>query len=219
MIVHGKHQPLQWNIGKVHSIDRVVPHAPDENVAERIQIGAAVVIHDAFRITGRARRVVESNRFPLIFGRHFREGGLASCEKCLVIHLPEKVAARSHRVGDIDHQRLSLKLIQCLFDDRGKFGVGNQYFGFTMLEDKRDRRGIEADIERIQHRSGHRYAEMRLKRLRDVGRHHRNGVAASDPARPQGCREPAAAFEGFAPAVAPLSIGDGEPVRIHRSAA
>ncbi len=49
-------------------IDRMVPHAPDENVAKRIQIGAAVVIHDPLRITGRARRVVESNRFPLIFG-------------------------------------------------------------------------------------------------------------------------------------------------------
>src|ERR1700731_4138308 len=74
-------------------IDRVVPHAPDENVAERIQIGAAVMIHDPLRITGRTRSVVESNRFPLIFGRLFREGGVASCEKCLVIHLPEKVAA------------------------------------------------------------------------------------------------------------------------------
>jgi hypothetical protein len=37
----------------------VLAHAPDEDVAERVQIGAAVVVDDALRIAGRARGVVE----------------------------------------------------------------------------------------------------------------------------------------------------------------
>jgi hypothetical protein len=39
-------------------IDRMMPHAPDEDVAERIQISAAVVIDDTLRVAGRAGGVV-----------------------------------------------------------------------------------------------------------------------------------------------------------------
>jgi hypothetical protein len=39
-------------------IDRMMPHAPDENIAERIQTGAAMVIDDTLRVPGGAGSVV-----------------------------------------------------------------------------------------------------------------------------------------------------------------
>jgi hypothetical protein len=35
-------------------IDRMMPHAPDEDIAERIQIGAAVMINAPLRVASRA---------------------------------------------------------------------------------------------------------------------------------------------------------------------
>src|SRR5438067_11647180 len=76
-------------------IDRMVPYAPDESVAERVEIGATVVIDDPLRIAGGARGVVERDRVPFILGRHFREGRVAARDERFVIHLAEELATRS----------------------------------------------------------------------------------------------------------------------------
>ena len=49
-------------------IDRMLAHAAGDDVAEREQISAAVMIHHAFRIAGGARGVVERDRVPLVAG-------------------------------------------------------------------------------------------------------------------------------------------------------
>ena len=54
-----------------------------------------------------------------------------------------------------------------------------------MVEDKGDGRGVEANIERVQHGAGHRHAVMRLEHRRNVGRHEADGVAEADAARRQ----------------------------------
>ena len=59
--------------------------------------------------------------------------------------------------------------------------------------------GVEADVERVQHRAGHRHAEMRLEHRRHVGQHHRDRVADADAARGERAGEPAAARVGLAP--------------------
>ena len=47
-------------------IDGVLRHPPGERVADRVQVGAAVVVDDALRVAGGARRVVERDRIPLV---------------------------------------------------------------------------------------------------------------------------------------------------------
>ena len=78
-------------------IDRVLPHAPDQDVAERVQVGAAMVIDDAFRVAGGARGVVERDRVPI--RRPASLPGIQGHrrEKGLVIQLAEPLAARSLR--------------------------------------------------------------------------------------------------------------------------
>ena len=69
----------------------------------------------------------------------------------------------------VDDQRLDLCQRQRLFDDGGKFAVDDQHLGLGMVELKGDDGGIEAGVERMQHRPGHRHAEMRLQHRRRVG--------------------------------------------------
>ena len=114
---------------------------------------------------------------------------------------------------------LLVELRQRLPDHRREFGIGDQNLGLAVPQDEGDRLRIEANIERVQHRPGHRHPEMRLEGLGSVGRHHRDGVAPPDAARRQRRGQPAAAFERLAPAVPPLAMDDGEPVRIDRRAA
>jgi hypothetical protein len=84
-------------------IDRMVPHSPDEDVAERVQIGAAMVIDHALGVAGGARGVVESDRFPLVPRHHLLELRITGREKRFVVHFTEPLAARTRRVGNVDH--------------------------------------------------------------------------------------------------------------------
>ena len=47
-------------------VHRVLRHRPVEDVVDRVQVRAAIVIHDALGIAGRARGVVERDRVPLV---------------------------------------------------------------------------------------------------------------------------------------------------------
>jgi hypothetical protein len=58
-------------------VHRVVRHAPDEDIADAVQIGAAVVIDHALRIAGGARGVVERDRLPLVLRPAPGEFGVA----------------------------------------------------------------------------------------------------------------------------------------------
>ena len=200
-------------------IDRMLPQAPDQYVAERVQIGAAMVIDDPLGVAGRAGGVVQRDRIPFVCGRQFGEGWVATGEKGLVIDVAEARAARTRRVDDVDDQWLALQPCQRLFDDRGEFGIGDQDLGFAVSEDEGDGFRVEADVQCVQDRTRHRHAEMGFEHFRDVRRHHRHGVATPDTRGRQSRGQPAAAVKCFAPAVPPLTMNDGETVGIDRCGA
>ncbi len=189
-------------------IDRVLRHPPHQDVAERVQVGAAMVIDDPFRVAGGARGVVERDRVPLVLGGDLGEIGVTLGEEGFVIERAKALPARTLRVGDVDDQRLLVEEGERAADRRREFGVGDQHHGFAVAEDEGDRLGIEADVERVQHRAGHRDAEMRLEGLGHVGRHQRHRVAAPDTARRQRRGEAAAAFEALPPGMAALAMDD-----------
>src|SRR3546814_2194492 len=62
-------------------IDRMRRQAPGQDVAERQQIGAAVVIDDALGIARGARGVVQRDRIPLVAGQGIVEIGIAGRER------------------------------------------------------------------------------------------------------------------------------------------
>ena len=84
-----------------------------------------------------------------------------------------------------------------------------------MPEDEGDRRRIEPDVERIEHRARHRHAEMRLEQRRHVRRHDGHHVAAPDAPCRQRRSEPPAAGIGLGPVAPDLAVHDRDPLRPH----
>ena len=83
----------------------MVPHSPDEDVAERVQIGAAMVIDHALGVAGRAGGVIESDRLPFVMRRCLRELRIPGCKKSLVVDLAKPITTGTQRVGNVDHRR------------------------------------------------------------------------------------------------------------------
>ena len=119
-------------------IDRMPRHAPHHEIADRVEIGAAVMQHDAFRIAGRARGVVERDGVPFVFGIGPGEIGIARGKEALVIDLAERLARRAERVADINHQQLPAELLQRRADNAREFAVGDQRFRLAVFENEGD---------------------------------------------------------------------------------
>ena len=90
-------------------IDRMLAHAAGDDVADREQVGAAVVIDHALGIAGGAGGVVERDRVPLV-ARHLPgEVGIAVLDEILVFDRADALArAGIFRVVEVDHERLHL---------------------------------------------------------------------------------------------------------------
>ena len=195
-------------------IHRVRRHVPVQDVADRVQIRAAMVIDDALRIARRARRVVQRDRVPLVCRRLPGVVRIAFGQKRLVVDLAQRLAALIARVVDVDHQRPLVQQRQRLLDRRGELAVGDQRAGAAMAQHEGDRLGVEPRVQRVQHRAAHRHAEMRLVHRRDVRRHHRDRVVLADAAPRQRRCQTAAARVGLAPGEALRAMHDRGCVRI-----
>ena len=129
-------------------------------------------------------------------GSSGRSPGSPLGEKRLVVDARRAARRRgSVRVDDVDHQRPALAAARAPRAMTGANSVSvSSTLALAVLEDEGDRLGVEPDVERVQHGAGHRHAEMRLERRRDVRRHHRHRVAAAAmPRAGQRRGEPAAA--------------------------
>ena len=178
-----------------------------------------MVVDDALRIAGGARRVVERDRLPLVGG--WRPGGarIAAGEELLVLDVAQPLAAGPERVGQIDHRDAAPERRQRLLDGRRELGVGEEHLRFRVLEDERDRRGVETVVERVEHRARHRHAEVRLVHRRSVGRHHRDRVAAADAEARERRGEPARALVDLGPGVASIAVHHRHAIGERRRAA
>src|SRR3546814_16494051 len=80
-------------------IDRVHLHAPDQAVAESVQVGAAVVVDDAYRVAGGPAGVVQGDRVPLVGRARAAVPGVAGGEEALVVGLAEPLPDRPLEIG------------------------------------------------------------------------------------------------------------------------
>ena len=61
-----------------------------------------------------------------------------------------------------------------------KLAVDDQSLGFAVVQHEGDRGGIEAGVERVEHRAAHRRAIVAFEHRRRVGEHGGDGVAAPE---------------------------------------
>ncbi len=201
-------------------IHRMRRHRPYQYVRHGVRVGAAVRVNDTFWIAGRARRVVQRDCVPFVGGRSPRVISIAFGEKRFVVEDADPFAGTVvDRVIDIDDQQLAIDLRQCGLDRRRKLAIGDQDLRLAVVELKRDRGRIKSSVQRIQHRSGHRNAKVRLDHWRRVGQHHRNRIAAPDAALRERGRKLAAAAIQLRPrqsqCILSAAMNDGRQRRKH----
>ena len=200
--------------GQRPEIDRARREPEGQRVAERVEVGAAVVVDDALGIARRPRGVEQADRLPLVGGPTPVEPGVSLVEEGLVVLLAEEPAAGMRRVVDVDDRDPPLEQTERALDGAGELPVGDQEPRLAVLQDEGDRPRVEAIVQRVEHGARHRHAVVRLEHGRDVGRHDGDGVAAADPAPPQGRAEPAAAGVEVGVAEAQVAMDDGGLPRI-----
>ena len=174
-----------------------------ERIAAGIQIGAAVMQHDALRVAGRARRVVQRDRLPLIVRQPHRKVRVGGGDEWFVLAV------------DIDHQWPMPALRQRARHDRPEFAIDQHDLGFRMLQDERNRCRIQPDVDRAQHRAEHRHGIMRLQHLRNVGGHDRHGFTLAD-AGTRKCRcQPTRTLQELRIGVASLAMDHRDARSVH----
>ena len=172
--------------------------------------------YDSLRIAGGAGGVAQRNRPPLVVGQAPLEAGVADREKDLVLELPDQLTTLVGRVDDVDDERRVVELFQRGLDGRRKFGVDENDPGRGVAQLKRDRVGIEARVEPVDHRPRHADREVRLEHRRHVRQHQRDRVVAPDAELLQRRRELPAAAVGLGPGLAPVAVDHRGALGVHR---
>ena len=129
-------------------------------LGERVQVGAAVRVHDALRPAGRAARVVDRDRVVLglepVLGLAVRRAG----EELLVAAAEQRGRARPARPRD--------EVLERRVDDEQP--------GARVVEDVADLVRHQPRVDRDQHGARRGHAEVRLEQLGRVRREERDAV-------------------------------------------
>ncbi len=162
-------------------IDRMLAEIGRQDVADGVEIGAAVVGHHALGVARGARGIAQRDGVPFVLGRSCGEAFVALRQRVLVFDLADPLSSSKSRIVDIDDKRFwSRHQGQRLRYHAGKFRVDQDDFRAAMIELEGDRGGIKPDVERVEHSAGHRDRKMYLVHCRDVRQHRRDRIAVSD---------------------------------------
>ena len=187
-----------------------------EDVADRVEVGAAVMRDDALGIAGGARGVAQRNGFPFVGRQPGFDVGIALGDRRLIFDFANAFSAGKGRVVDVDDKGLrTLHQRQRFRDHARKFRIDHNDLGAAMVELERDRGRIEPDIERIQNGAGHRRSKMQFIHRRGIRQHGRHRIAVPDAAAREPRREAAAARVGFGPGEALAFIDRAEMIGIN----
>ena len=201
-------------------IHRMLAEIARQNIADGIEISAAVMGHDALRVTRGARGIAQRNRVPFIAGKSCSESRITRRDRRLVFELADPLAACKCRVVDVDdkgfwarHQR------QRFGDHAGEFGIDENDFRAAMVELESDRGRIEPDVQCIQHRARHRDRKMHFVHGRDIRQHCRDRVAVSDATPGEPGRKASAALVGLGPGETAAFIDRADVIGVNGGAA
>ena len=142
-------------------IHRVLGHVPFKDVADRVHVGAAIVIHHALGVAGGARRVVQRDGVPFVGGRLPVVGGRRGGQEGLVVRGAGQRGGRAFQVVDGDDRQMR-KLGAGPLGQVGVFGVDDERAGFSVAQHEQYAGCVQAGIERVEHGTQHRHAENAL---------------------------------------------------------
>ncbi len=172
--------------GQRPQVPRPVVDLEGLHVGQAGNVRAAMAVHDALGIAGRAGRVKQADRIPFVARARRDKVGVAAVEDRLILFRSYGGQCGLLRVGDVDHRRRRIHRLEPRCDGFGKPSVSKEGLCLTMLKTKGDRAGIQTEVDRVQHRAEHGDGEMRLKQSRGVGGEDRDRVAIADTAFAQG---------------------------------
>ena len=163
-------------------IDGMAADVGGDDIADREQIGAAMVVDDALGIAGRARGVIERDRVPFVDGRRALVSLVALGDQSLVFELAQPLAgAVVFGIVVIDDAAArTLASFSAAPMTAGEFAVDDERLGLAMVEHEGDRGRVEAGVERVEHGAAHRDAIVAFEHRGRVGEHDRDRVAAHD---------------------------------------
>ena len=221
---HGRERPRETPaIAVKHrqcpEIDRMARQVPGEHIADRVQIGAAVMDHHTLGVAGGARGVVQADRIPFIFRQPPDMGRVAARNQVLVGNVTEAHArAAVFRVIDIDQHRQAFagRLHQPDGGPHhlGELAIDNQHLAVGMLEHEGHRGCVEPGIDAVKHRARHRHAVMRFDHRRGVGQHDRHRVAFANLHGRQARGQPHRTFAQLHPGPAQRPMHDRAAIGI-----
>ena len=146
-----------------------------------------MVVDDALGVAGRARRVVERDRVPLVRRHLPGEIRIAALNERLVVDVGELLARlRKFLVVVVDDDGAHLGESERILAHRRELAIRDHDLGVGMIELEGDDRRIESRIDRVQDRARHRHAEVGFEHRGGVGQHHRDGIAHADAEPAQG---------------------------------
>ncbi|MCY1231254.1 hypothetical protein D9M72_436960 [compost metagenome] len=187
---------------------------PFEDVGDRVDGRAAVVIDHALGVAGGAGGVVQRDRVPLVRGHVPSVIRIARSQEGFIVGLAERLRLRPQRIVDRDH--LEPRDFQRHLPRKvGKLGVGQQHAGLAMAQHEDQVGGVEADIQRIEHGTRHRHAEMRLHHGRRIGQQRGHGITLADAGPRQRAGQAPRARIGVAPVLAQRAVHDGQALAVH----
>ncbi len=186
--------------GQRPQVDAVGAEEHRQRVAQRIEVGAAMVVDDALGVAGGARGVEQRHRIPFVERTRPVERGIAFGEQRVVGQRADARVAGPEGVVEVDDQQVARIAVlrgpqrsQRVPRQPCEFAVDQQHPRLAVGETEREAARVQAVVERVEHRAQRGYRVMRLEHRRHVGRQHRDRVAAAHAARRQRRGEPAAA--------------------------
>ena len=146
---------------QVHAVRR---QSEGERVAQRVEVSAAMVIDDALRVAGGARRVEQRDRIPLVARAGPGERRIAFGQQVLVAHGAELLAGGAFRIVDVDDERAAGRAARARPSSTGAYSASVMSDArAAVLEAERDRRGVEPHVERVEHGAERRAPRSALR--------------------------------------------------------
>ena len=189
-------------------------HVPFKDVADGVQVGAAIVIDHALGIAGGAGRVVQRDGVPLVGRRLPVERGGRGGQEGFVIGRAGQGGGRAVQVVHRDHGQVR-EFGAGALRQLGVLGVDDEGAGLAMAQHEQHAGRVQPRVQCVEHGAQHGHAEVRLDHGRDVRQHDGHGVAALDAGLRQRACKALRALVGLAPVAAHLTVDHGEPVAVH----
>ncbi len=121
-------------------------------VAQRVEVGAAVVVDHALGVAGGAGGVVERNGLPLVIRPFPGKRRVAFGEQGFIVQRADRTAFAVLRVIHIHHQGRVLEQRQGGLDHRMELAVGNHStLASPCCSMKADGLGVQAHVQGVEH--------------------------------------------------------------------